>query len=104
MKLTAQFAARNGRAFLGQLAQRESRNYQFDFLRHSHSLFPYFTELIKQYTKVFVPPKDLKEKLKQNVDDKYHILDRVKERVEWVAYQEAEKKKKNDEDEKERRK
>ncbi|CEP09106.1 hypothetical protein [Parasitella parasitica] len=102
MKLTAQFAARNGRAFIGQLAQRESRNYQFDFLRPSHSLFPYFTELVKQYTKVFLPPKDLQEKLKANKDNKYHILERVKERVEWVAWQEAEKKKKNDEDEKER--
>lgn len=102
MKLTAQFAARNGRAFIGQLAQRESRNYQFDFLRPSHSLFPYFTELVKQYTKVFLPPKDLGEKLKANITDKYHILERVKERVEWVVWQEAEKKKKNDEDEKER--
>ncbi|KAL7312060.1 SF3a splicing factor complex subunit [Mucor circinelloides] len=102
MKLTAQFAARNGRAFISQLGQRESRNYQFDFLRPSHSLFPYFTELVKQYTKVFLPPKDLQEKLQANKDNKYHILERVKERVEWVAWQEAEKKKKNDEDEKER--
>lgn len=104
MKLTAQFAARNGRAFISQLAQRESRNYQFDFLRPSHSLFPYFTELVKQYTKVFLPPKDLQQKLKSNKEDKYHILDRVKERVEWVVYQEAEKKKKSDQDEKERSK
>lgn len=104
MKLTAQFAARNGRAFISQLGQRESRNYQFDFLRPSHSLFPYFTELVKQYTKVFLPPRDLQEKLQANKDNKYHILERVKERVEWVAWQEAEKKKKNDEDEKERRK
>ncbi|KAI7905215.1 Pre-mRNA splicing factor PRP21 like protein-domain-containing protein [Cokeromyces recurvatus] len=102
MKLTAQFAARNGRAFINQLAQRESRNYQFDFLRPSHSLFPYFTELVKQYTKVFLPPKDLQEKLKKNIENKYHILDQVKERVEWVAWQEAEKQKRNDEEEKER--
>ncbi|KAI9486809.1 MAG: Pre-mRNA splicing factor PRP21 like protein-domain-containing protein [Benjaminiella poitrasii] len=102
MKLTAQFAARNGRAFINQLAQRESRNYQFDFLRPSHSLFPYFTELVKQYTRVFLPPKDLQERLKRNIDNKYRILDRVKERVEWVAWQEAEKQKRNDEEEKER--
>lgn len=102
MKLTAQFAARNGRAFIGQLAQRESRNYQFDFLRPSHSLFPFFTELVKQYTKVFLPPRDLQQKLKANINNKYDILDRVKERVEWAAYEEAEKQKKNEEDEKER--
>lgn len=104
MKLTAQFAARNGRQFINQLAQRESRNYQFDFLRPSHSLFPFFTELVKQYTKVLAPPKDLKEKLLMNKNTKYKILDRVKERVEWVAWTEAERKKKEDEDEKERRK
>ncbi|KAI9489315.1 Pre-mRNA splicing factor PRP21 like protein-domain-containing protein [Zychaea mexicana] len=102
MKLTAQFAARNGRQFINQLAQRESRNYQFDFLRPSHSLFPFFTELVRQYTKVLAPPADLKEKLKENTQNKYRILSRVKERVEWVAWVEAEKKKKADEDEKER--
>ncbi|CAO3637828.1 unnamed protein product [Mucor hiemalis] len=102
MKLTAQFAARNGRAFISLISKRESKNYQFDFLRSNHSLFPYFTELVKQYTRVFLPPKDLQEKLKANTNDKYHILDRVKERVEWVRWQEAEKKKKNEEDEKER--
>ncbi|KAI9012536.1 Pre-mRNA splicing factor PRP21 like protein-domain-containing protein [Phycomyces nitens] len=102
MKLTAQFAAHNGRQFISQLAQRESRNYQFDFLRPSHSLFPYFTDLVKQYAKVLVPPKGLKDKLKQNTENKYRILDRVKERVEWVAWMEAEKKKKEDEDERER--
>ncbi|KAG0188443.1 hypothetical protein DFQ28_004823 [Apophysomyces sp. BC1034] len=102
MKLTAQFAARNGRQFISQLAQRESRNYQFDFLRPSHSLFPYFTELVKQYTKVLAPPKDLKDKLHKNIINKYRILDRVNERVEWVAWVKAEQKKKEDEDEKEK--
>ncbi|KAI8370651.1 Pre-mRNA splicing factor PRP21 like protein-domain-containing protein [Radiomyces spectabilis] len=102
MKLTAQFAARNGRQFITQLAQRESRNYQFDFLRPSHSLFPYFTELVKQYTKVLVPPKDLKDRLRKNIENKYRILDRVKERAEWVVWLEAERKKKESEDEKER--
>ena len=102
MKLTAQFAARNGRQFINQLAQRESRNYQFDFLRPSHSLFPFFTELVNQYIKVLAPPADLKEKLKENTQNKYRILSRVKERVEWVAWIEAEKKKKADEDERER--
>lgn len=52
MKLTAQFVARNGRAFLTQLMNREQRNFQFDFLRPQHSLFQYFTKLLEQYTKV----------------------------------------------------
>lgn len=52
VKLTAQFVARNGRAFLTNLMNREQRNFQFDFLRPQHSLFVYFTVLLKQYTKV----------------------------------------------------
>lgn len=52
VKLTAQFVARNGRAFLTQLMNREQRNFQFDFLRPQHSLFQYFTKLLEQYTKV----------------------------------------------------
>lgn len=87
---------------MSQLAQRESRNYQFDFLRPSHSMFNYFTSLVTQYTQLFVPPKDIKDRLKKNVDDKYDVLDRVKARVEWIAWVEAEKQKKQDEDEKER--
>lgn len=74
MKLTAQFVARNGRQFLTGLSQRESRNYQFDFLRPNHSLFPYFTKLVEQYTKVLIPPKTLKEVLQVNATDKPKVL------------------------------
>ncbi|KAI9273660.1 Pre-mRNA splicing factor PRP21 like protein-domain-containing protein [Sporodiniella umbellata] len=102
IKLTAQFAARNGLGFIGQLMKRESRNYQFDFLHAKHSLFPYFTQLIEQYTKVIKPTNTILERLNINQTDKYQILDRVTERVEYIAWLEAEKKKKNDEDEKER--
>jgi len=102
MKLTAQFVARNGRQFLTGLSSRESRNYQFDFLRPGHSLFPYFTKLVEQYTKVLMPPKNLKETLYINANEKSKLLERVMERAEWIIYQEAEKKKAEDEAEKER--
>ncbi len=52
VKLTAQFVARNGRKFLTDLMQREQKNFRFDFLRPTHSLFQYFTKLLEQYTKV----------------------------------------------------
>ena len=39
LKLTAQMTASSGRQFLQGLAQRESRNPQFDFLRPTHALF-----------------------------------------------------------------
>nr|KAG5685971.1 hypothetical protein BaRGS_017410 [Batillaria attramentaria] len=81
VKLTAQFVARNGRQFLTTVMQREQRNYLFDFLRPQHSLFNYFTKLVEQYTK---------------------ILDEVRYRVEWLKFQEREKKKEEDALERER--
>jgi splicing factor 3A subunit 1 len=102
LKLTAQFVARNGRQFMTALSQREQRNYQFDFLRPNHSLFNYFTKLVEQYTKVLIPPKNLNEKLRHNVDNKYQILDRVMQRVEYAAYQEEERKKAEEKEDQER--
>ncbi|GAA5875713.1 hypothetical protein JCM8547_007047 [Rhodosporidiobolus lusitaniae] len=59
LRLTALFTARSGRRFTSDLAARESRNYQFDFLRPSHSLFGYFNRLVEQYTKILMPSKEL---------------------------------------------
>ncbi|GAA5972021.1 hypothetical protein JCM11641_002460 [Rhodosporidiobolus odoratus] len=59
LRLTALFTARSGRRFTSELASRESRNYQFDFLRPSHSLFGYFNRLVEQYTKILLPSKEL---------------------------------------------
>ncbi|KXS21126.1 Surp module [Gonapodya prolifera JEL478] len=102
LKLTAQFVARNGRNFMANLAQRESRNYQFDFLRPTHSLFPYFTKLVEQYTKVLVPPKQALAKLEQNRNDRFAVLERCMKRVKWKTYQEENKRKKEEEEEAER--
>ncbi|KAI9145738.1 Pre-mRNA splicing factor PRP21 like protein-domain-containing protein [Paraphysoderma sedebokerense] len=93
LKLTAQFVARNGRQFMNQLAQRESRNYQFDFLRPSHSLFGYFNRLVEQYTKVLLPSKDLKRNLMEVVMNKYTVYDRIKERVEYAVWEEEKRRK-----------
>ena len=46
IKLTAQYTAASGRQFLAGLAQREQRNPQFDFLKPTHVLFSYFTQLV----------------------------------------------------------
>lgn len=67
VRLTAQFVARNGRQFLATLARMEGKNHQFDFLRQNHSLFGYFTKLVEHYTKVLVPSKATKERLRENV-------------------------------------
>ena len=68
VKLTAQFVARNGAMFLDKLMMREQRNYQFDFLRKQHPLFNYFTKLVEQYSKVLLPPKDLKNRLTEDLE------------------------------------
>ncbi|KAJ2992909.1 hypothetical protein HDV02_002759 [Globomyces sp. JEL0801] len=93
VKLTAQFVARNGSHFMATLGQREARNYQFDFLRPSHSLYPFFTRLIDQYTRVLIPPRDLFDKLTLNHEDRFQVLDRIKERVDFEAYVVHEKEK-----------
>jgi len=93
LKLTAQFAARNGRQFVTGLAQREQRNYQFEFLRPNHSLNNYFNKLYEQYTKILIPSKKLFQNLDTNMHDKYTVLDRALKRVEYKTYQEEQKKK-----------
>ncbi|XP_011494134.1 PREDICTED: splicing factor 3A subunit 1 [Ceratosolen solmsi marchali] len=102
VKLTAQFVARNGRQFLTYLMNREQRNFQFDFLRPQHSLFQYFTKLLEQYTKVLIPPKDLISKLKNEAFNMDKIFEQVKYRAEWLKYQDAQKRKEEEELKRER--
>lgn len=102
VKLTAQFAARNGRAFLTNLMNREQRNFQFDFLRPQHSLFLYFIVLLKQYTKVLLPSKDVMGRLKEETESKTKILEQVKYRSEWIRYQELQRAKEEEALERER--
>ncbi|KMU84487.1 splicing factor 3a [Coccidioides immitis H538.4] len=110
VKLTALFVAKRGKSFMTALSQRETRNYQFDFLRPQHSLYQFFTRLVDQYAELFQingadAAKAEKERiadLEKNVKNKYHILDRAKQRAEWVKYQEQQKQKKEEEEEQER--
>uniref|UniRef100_A0A0N5ADX1 Splicing factor 3A subunit 1 n=1 Tax=Syphacia muris TaxID=451379 RepID=A0A0N5ADX1_9BILA len=102
IKLTALFVARNGRQFLTALMNRESRNYQFDFLKPQHSNFTYFTKLVEQYTKVIVPPKDIVEELSAEENNTKKLLENVKYRVGWEKYQRTQKEKEDAELERER--
>ncbi|KAI1771672.1 Pre-mRNA splicing factor PRP21 like protein-domain-containing protein [Hypoxylon cercidicola] len=112
VKLTALFVAKNGRQFMTALSQREAGNYQFDFLRPNHSLHNFFQHLIDQYSMLLRAggidgeggkvQQERIDELQQNIDDKFHILVRAKQRAEWWKHQEDEKQKKEEEEEKER--
>jgi splicing factor 3A subunit 1 len=89
IKLTALFGARNGRQFLAQLVQREARNYQFDFLRPNHNLFPYFSHLLQQYTKILVPSAVMFDVMWQRIEDKHKTLERCVQRADWLRHVES---------------
>ena len=105
VRLTALFVAKNGRSFMTSLSQREARNYQFDFLRPQHSLYQFFSRLVDQYTLLLQSSSVEGQKaqngriadLEANVKDRFHILDRAKERAEWVKFQEQQKQKREEE-------
>ncbi|KAF5737925.1 splicing factor 3A subunit 1 [Tripterygium wilfordii] len=102
IKLTAQFAARNGKSFLTGLASREMNNPQFHFLKPTHSMFMFFTALADAYSRVLMPPKSLSEKLKRSVTDMTTVLERCLHRLEWERSQEQARQKAEDEIEQER--
>ncbi len=110
VRLTALFVAKNGRSFMTTLSQKETRNYQFDFLRPQHSLYQFFSRLVDQYTLLLQSSSVDGEKaksarvreLKQYAEDKFNILGRAKQRAEWVKFQEEQKQKKEEEAEKEK--
>ncbi|ESZ90025.1 hypothetical protein SBOR_9596 [Sclerotinia borealis F-4128] len=112
VRLTALFVAKNGRQFMTTLSQRETGNYQFDFLRPNHSLHNFFQRLIDQYTVLSrasgmdgdggkMQQERMKE-LQANVDDKFYVLGRAKQRAEWFKFQDEQKQKKEEEVEKEK--
>lgn len=110
VRLTALFVAKNGRSFMTALSQKETRNYQFDFLRPQHSLYQFFSRLVDQYTELLQAAsvdggkaqKARIQELQQNVDDRFNVLGRAKQRAEWVKFQEEQKQKKEEEDETEK--
>ncbi|WVQ82269.1 hypothetical protein IAT38_004397 [Cryptococcus sp. DSM 104549] len=86
LRLTALFHARRGRSFLSSLSLKEGRNYQFDFLRPTHSLYGYYNRMVESYQKVMQPPPDLVANLVKEANDpelKWKTLDEARNRAEW---------------------
>ncbi|GJN90047.1 hypothetical protein Rhopal_003045-T1 [Rhodotorula paludigena] len=114
LRLTALFTARSGRKFASDLAARESRNYQFDFLRPSHSLFGYFNRLVEQYTKILVPSKELIARIERRAGGpldstadrpsagRREVLKDVRQRVEWEKWESTRRQEEEDKAEAER--
>ncbi|KAH7444292.1 hypothetical protein KP509_02G072200 [Ceratopteris richardii] len=102
IKLTAQFVARNGKAFLHGLTHREVSNQTFAFLKPTHSMFTCFTSLCDAYSRVLMPPKSIVEKLRKSNLDRTAVLERSLHRLEWEKSQERARQKAEDEVENER--
>jgi splicing factor 3A subunit 1 len=106
MKLTALFTARQGHSFLATLSVKEGRNYQFDFLKPTHSLFGYFNRLIEQYTKVLMPTPETLGKLKERSEAgaKWRMLAEAQSHAKWERSRREQEKKREDDREAERSK
>ncbi|KAG5645012.1 hypothetical protein DXG03_007289 [Asterophora parasitica] len=104
MKLTALFTARRGRIFLANLSAREGRNYQFDFLRPTHSLFGYFNRLVDQYTRILHPNKEVLEQLKERTQEgaRWKTLEVARRHAKWEKNKREKDKKREDDQEAER--
>ncbi|KAF4548357.1 Pre-mRNA splicing factor PRP21-like protein [Elsinoe fawcettii] len=110
IKLTALFYAARGTGWFQKFSQIKGQNPQFGFLKPQHSCNGFFTRLVDQYRLLINSDSGeglekrnerIKE-LEHNVQDKYHILDRAKQRAEFVKYQETQKEKKEQEQEDEK--
>ena len=96
VQMTALYTARMGENWLKDLRNRESGNFQFDFLRPNHSFFQFFRSLVEQY-KILLEEEATTEarikELQSNIQNRFHILDRARQRAEYVKYVTAQKEK-----------
>merc|ERR1712054_391191 len=83
IRLTAQFTAKHGKAFLSGLFHREQGTPLFAFIRPKNSLFPFFTRLVDIYQRIIMPPEKTLHKLAKYVDDYNNILSRCLEKIEF---------------------
>ncbi len=94
VKLTALYTARCGENWLKDLRNRESGNFQFDFLRPNHSFFQFFRSLVEQY-KILLEEEATVEariqELQKNTQNRFHVLDRAKQRADYIKYITAQK-------------
>lgn len=105
LKITALYTARVGENWLKELRNRESGNPQFEWLRPNHSFFQFFRSLVDQYKILLEEEQTIEariEELRLNIENRFHVLERAKQRAEYVKFVSAQKEKeeKKAEDEK----
>lgn len=94
LHLTALYAARryntasqtnqgSNNQFLQNLAQREQKNAQFEFLRPSHSLYKFFQQLVDQYQQIFL--KTFPARIDE-LSDRKNIMERIMKRVKYESF------------------
>jgi len=101
IKLAAQYTAVNGREFLANLALREQRNPQFDFLKPTHMLFSYFTYLVDCYAKILHPSAALKDTIEVKCNYQTAMESAVR-RWQWTRAEAERRRMENSEDSAER--
>lgn len=99
---TAQFVAANGKRFLIALTEREKNNPQFDFLKPTHGMFPYFTSLIDSYSRILEFSQKDVEELLSYITDRKAVLKSCGELYEYEAETQYNKRRKEELDEEER--
>lgn len=105
IKLTALFAARNGKAFVDQLAgvmDVAMYTSQFAFLSASHSLHTLYQSYVDQYRRTIQPTADMQEKLQRGLNSKYTVLTNARLRAEREADQQEKQRLAQEKEEKER--
>lgn len=112
IRLTALFVAKNGRQWQTQLAQREAGNPQFQFLIPNHTFHNFFQHTIDQYTTLLRAggldgeggklQEEQTAELDKNMQNKFYVLARTKQRAEYAKFQAQEKRAKEEAEEEER--
>ena len=116
LRLTALFTAARGRSFASEILAREGKTFQFEFLRPSHSLFPFFNRLTEQYRLVIDAPEEIRSTLSITTDGepsavtldakrgagagglRKHLLEKAHERADWERKIRDSRRKKEDEE------
>ena len=109
VKMTALHVARKGKSWMTALSQRETRNFQFDFLRPQHSLYNFFQRLVDQYTTLLQTGLEGQKAeqariqfLQGGIQDRFRVLNAAKKRSEYMKWQETQKQRKEEAEEAER--